>query len=154
MGTLGRLMVSSCMRTATCAKLWRDTKSGLAPEYVLLDSMGRGEKRIPQGAAHSFLRPETAESLFYMYRLTGHEKYRKWGKKLFHAIVEHSKLPGGYGSVKDVNKVPTSKLDEMQSFVMAETFKYLYLLFSSDKALDMGKFVLNTEGHPLRKTSI
>ena len=73
--------------------------------------------------------------------------------------MEHSKLPGGYGSVKvslraelpspnsvqipwlvwhimcqDVNKVPTSKLDEMQSFVMAETFKYLYLLFSSDKA--------------------
>jgi len=139
--------------TASCAKLWKDTKSGLAPEYVLLHPSGDGKKQIPDGGQHSFLRPETAESLFYMYRLTGHTKYRKWGKKLFHAIVEHSKVAGGYASVKDVEQVPTKKMDEMQSFVMAETFKYLYLLFSPAEALDLDRYVLNTEGHPLRVLS-
>ena len=35
---------------------------------------------------------------------------------------------------QDVTVVPTKKMDEMQSFVMAETFKYLYLLFSPNEA--------------------
>eukprot|EP00930_Biecheleria_cincta_P024572 TRINITY_DN17578_c0_g1_i1.p1 TRINITY_DN17578_c0_g1~~TRINITY_DN17578_c0_g1_i1.p1 ORF type:complete len:792 (+),score=146.91 TRINITY_DN17578_c0_g1_i1:186-2561(+) len=136
--------------TASCMHLWKDTKTGLAPEYVLLHQSGNGEKLIEGSGKHSFLRPETAESLFYLYRLTGHNRYRKWGKNLFHAIVEHAKVPGGYASVKDVNKIPTEKMDEMQSFVMAETLKYLYLLFSPPETLDLERFVLNTEGHPFR----
>ncbi len=32
---------------------------------------------------HNLLRPETVESLFYLYRLTGEEKYRKWGWNIF-----------------------------------------------------------------------
>ncbi|CAE7238739.1 MNS3, partial [Symbiodinium necroappetens] len=72
-------------------------------------------------------------------------RYRKWGKKLFRSIVEHSKVAGGYGSVEDVTVVPTKKMDEMQSFVMAETFKYLYLLFSPNEAFDLDRYVLNTE---------
>mmetsp|Transcript_4521 Transcript_4521/g.10560 ORF Transcript_4521/g.10560 Transcript_4521/m.10560 type:complete len:791 (+) Transcript_4521:39-2411(+) len=137
--------------TSTCAHLWLDTKTGLAPEFVYLNKQGDGTTSLPRGASHSFLRPETAESLFYLYRTTGHLRYRKWGKKLFHAIVEHSKVDGGYGSVQDVNVVPTQKMDEMQSFVMAETFKYLFLLFSPAEAFDLDRYVLNTEGHPLRK---
>lgn len=136
--------------TTSCMHLWKDTKTGLAPEYVLLHKSGNGQKYIEDGGKHSFLRPETAESLFYLHRLTGNNKYRKWGKKLFRAIVEHAKVPGGYASVKDVNRIPTEKMDEMQSFVMAETLKYLYLLFSPPETLDLERFVLNTEGHPLR----
>merc|ERR1719235_1936779 len=100
---------------------------------------------------HSFIRPETAETLFYLYRLTGEEKYRSEGESMFRAIVKHTKVPGGYASVRDVNKIPTDKMDEMQSFIMAETFKYLYLLFAPSDALDLKKFVLNTEGHPLQR---
>lgn len=32
----------------------------------------------------------------------------------------------------------------------AETLKYLYLLFSPDSSLDLTRFVLNTEAHPLK----
>ena len=32
---------------------------------------------------HNLLRPETVESLFYLYRLTKDEKYRKWGWNIF-----------------------------------------------------------------------
>ena len=41
--------------------------------------------------------------------------------------------------------------DRMDSFVLAETFKYLYLLFSddSDLIIDMDSFVFTTEGHLL-----
>ena len=37
----------------------------------------------------------------------------------------------------------------MDSFVLAETFKYLYLLFAEeeDLVLDMDDFVFNTEAH-------
>jgi len=37
----------------------------------------------------------------------------------------------------------------MQSFYLAETLKYLYLLFSPDDLLDLSQVVLNTEAHPL-----
>ena len=41
--------------------------------------------------------------------------------------------------------------DRMDSFVVAETFKYLYLLFAddSDLSLDVSNFVFTTEGHLL-----
>ena len=38
----------------------------------------------------------------------------------------------------------------MESFVLAETFKYFYLLYAAPETLDPGAVVLNTEAHPLR----
>lgn len=35
------------------------------------------------------------------------------------------------------------------SYALAETWKYLYLLFSSEDLLPLDKWVFNTEGHPL-----
>lgn len=138
--------------TEGCAQMWTSTKTGLAPEFTpVIPKPPWKFGPLPNEAVHSFIRPETAESLFYLYRLTGKERYRELGKKMFTAIVKHSKVDGGYASVKDVTAVPTEKIDEMQSFILAETFKYLYLLFSPADALDLNKFVLNTEGHPLQK---
>lgn len=38
----------------------------------------------------------------------------------------------------------------MESFFLAETLKYLYLLFDDDKTdIPLDKYVFNTEGHPL-----
>jgi len=142
---------------AGCMELWTSTNSGLAPEYALLSERGAPEpefslKPVSRWTAgrHSFLRPETAESLFYLHRLTGDAKYRRMGKKMLDAIVAHAKVDAGFASVQHVDQVPTQKLDEMQSFVMAETFKYLFLLFSPADALDLDTYVLNTEAHPLR----
>lgn len=139
---------------ASCTELWTSTRSGLGPENRVVHSKAPFDfMEVPQNGAHSFLRPETAESLFYLYRFTGDEKYRTIGANMFRAIVKHAKVDGGFASVKDVNHVPTEKLDEMQSFVMAETFKYLFLLFSPASVLNLDRYVLNTEGHPLRKFS-
>lgn len=38
----------------------------------------------------------------------------------------------------------------MQSFFLAETLKYLYLLFSPPSFMSLDKWVFNTEAHPLR----
>ena len=38
----------------------------------------------------------------------------------------------------------------MESFFLAETLKYLYLLFADDQTiLPLDKWVFNTEAHPL-----
>ena len=44
------------------------------------------------------------------------------------------------------------KKDAMESFFLAETLKYLYLLYAPKTTLDLNKVVFNTEAHPLRRT--
>lgn len=55
----------------------------------------------------------------------------------------------GYAAVKDVRT--SQHEDQMDSFVLSETFKYLYLLFShpEDLPLQVDDFVFTTEAHLL-----
>ena len=39
--------------------------------------------------------------------------------------------------------------DTQQTFWLAETLKYLYLIFSPDDLIPLDKYVLNTEAHPM-----
>ena len=39
---------------------------------------------------------------------------------------------GGFAGIRDVTSTTTAKDDTQQSFWLAETLKYLYLLFRSD----------------------
>jgi len=43
------------------------------------------------------------------------------------------------------------QLDEMESFWLAETLKYFYLLFSTPDVISLDDWVLNTEAHPFRR---
>jgi hypothetical protein len=58
---------------------------------------------------------------------------------------------GGYTSIGNVNNpLDTRPRDMMESFFISETIKYFYLLFSDNRRLiDIDKWVMNTEGHPL-----
>ena len=49
--------------------------------------------------AGNVLRPETVESLYYMWRLTGEQRYREWGWSIFQAFQEHAKGDVGYHSL-------------------------------------------------------
>ncbi len=55
---------------------------------------------------------------------------------------------GGYSGIRDVYNVNAPKDDVQQSFIMAETLKYLWLLFSDDDVLSLDKWGINTEVHP------
>ena len=46
--------------------------------------------------------------------------------------------------------MPVEKEDSMESFWIAETLKYLWLLFGSEKLFSFSEWVLNTEAHPFR----
>ncbi|KAK7007870.1 alpha-1,2-mannosidase [Favolaschia claudopus] len=145
----------------TCVDTYR-TASGLAPEIVhfredidagvgdwyIKGARPRGE--VPVYDARYILRPETVESLFIAYRLTGHPKYREYGWDIFQAIEKHCRVPsGGYASVLNVEEVPVQWEDKMETFLMSETLKYLFLLFSDDTVLPLNEYVFNTEAHPL-----
>ena len=56
---------------------------------------------------------------------------------------------GGYAAVNSVLRTPVVHRDKMDSFWLAETLKYLHLLFGADEDLPLSKWVLNTEAHPL-----
>lgn len=41
---------------------------------------------------HNLLRPETVESLFYMYRFTKDTKYRDWGWEILQSFNKYTKV--------------------------------------------------------------
>ena len=129
----------------TCALAGETTATGLAPEVVLFLPEAR------PGHPFSVLRPEAVESFFYLWRATKDPKWRQHGWNTFIALERHAKVAGGgYSGIRDVTVVPAMKDDSQPSWLLAETFKYLFLLFSEESALDLDEFVLNSEAHPLR----
>lgn len=95
------------------------------------------------------LRPEIIESAYYLYHFTHDPKYLEMGKKYFEDIRKFCKTEYGYAALKDVRT--KEKLPSMESFLFAETFKYLYLLFSPDSTLEFDKVIFTTEAHPLKR---
>ena len=96
------------------------------------------------------LRPEIIESAYYLYHYTGDPRYRAMGREFFADFVRRCRTPVGFAALADVR---TGKQeDSMESYVLAEIFKYYYLLFAGPKALDFDAIVFNTEAHPLRRT--
>ncbi|ERS98665.1 hypothetical protein HMPREF1624_05452 [Sporothrix schenckii ATCC 58251] len=99
---------------------------------------------------HNLQRPETVESLFYMWRITGDVLYREWGWEMFKSFMNYTAVDegGGFTSLTNANVVPPVGRDNMESFWLAETLKYFYLLFSPNDVLPLDKVVINTEAHP------
>lgn len=56
--------------------------------------------------AHNILRPETVESLYYLYWVTGNEGYRDHAWAIFQAFERHCRVDrGGYAGLEDVTDV-------------------------------------------------
>jgi Glycosyl hydrolase family 47 len=107
--------------------------------------------KIMQLVARSYhLRPEIIESTYYLYHYTGDPEYRRMGEKMFDDFVKYCRAEAGYAALADV--ISKQPLDEMQSFVLAETFKYFYLLFAPPETLQFDRVIFNTEAHPLKRT--
>ncbi|KAL4717586.1 hypothetical protein ACJJTC_000735 [Scirpophaga incertulas] len=93
------------------------------------------------------LRPEFLESTYFLHRATGDDHYLYVGKAVLKALQQYTRVPCGYAAVNDVRTRVHE--DRMDSFVLAETFKYLYMLFGEDKNLPikLEDYVLTTEAH-------
>jgi mannosidase alpha-like ER degradation enhancer 2 len=114
---------------------------GLEPE--VLDYR---EMKVVSGEYH--LRPEIIESAYYLHRKTGDARYLEMGRVFLEGLVKHCRTEAGFAAIKDVRTM--EKTDAMESFLFAETLKYLYLLFAPDSAFDLDAHVLTTEAHPLK----
>lgn len=116
-------------------------------------------KNLPKGYTNIddrryILRPEAIESVFILYRITGDEKYREAAWEMFTSINDLTKTEYANAAIPDIT-VPTSKVlakdDRMESFFLAETLKYFYLIFSEPDLVSLDDYVLNTEAHPFRR---
>ncbi|KAG8835874.1 alpha mannosidase-like protein [Serendipita sp. 399] len=95
------------------------------------------------------LRPEFIETTFFLYQATKDPFYLDVGAQVFHDLHERAKTPCGLASISDV--IANTLDDRMESFVLSETLKYLYLLFDESNPLAStdSNIVFTTEGHIL-----
>lgn len=156
--------------TYTCYQMYKQTPTGLAPEIVVFNDPESVEAHrfnskntnwwisptkdfaIKPLDAHNLQRPETVESIMILYHITKDKKYRQWGAEILDNFIKHSCIHCDepnlitYTSLDNMIQIPTKKKDNLESFWIAETLKYLYLLFQDD--FDLTKVVFNTEAHP------
>ncbi|XP_038623279.1 mannosyl-oligosaccharide 1,2-alpha-mannosidase IA isoform X1 [Tachyglossus aculeatus] len=132
----------------TCHESYDRTNVKLGPEAFRFDG-GVEAIATRQNEKYYILRPEVLETYMYMWRLTHDPKYRKWGWEAVEALEKHCRIDGGYSGLRDVYSNHVSHDDVQQSFFLAETLKYLYLLFSDDDLLPLEHWIFNTEAHLL-----
>ena len=123
----------------SCFRMWN--LAGIEPELLDYRSMKIEE-------AGYALRPEIVESAFYLYRFTKDPRYLEMGRVFFDSLVRYCRTEAGYTVLKSV--VTKEKGDLMPSYFLAETLKYLYLLFAPEETIDLATVVFNTEAHPFR----
>lgn len=96
-------------------------------------------------------RPEAIESVFILYRITGDPILLENAWNMFNAIVQHTLTDIAHAALDDCTIAEAPKADRMESFWLAETLKYFYLIFSDPGVISLDEFVFNTEAHPLKR---
>lgn len=99
--------------------------------------------------ANHNLRPEFIESTYFLYKATGDHYYLQVAKKAMRNLQKHCRVSCGFAAINDIRTGKTE--DRMDSFVLSETLKYLYLIFAdpSEIDLDLDTFIFTTEAHLL-----
>ncbi|XP_032905071.1 endoplasmic reticulum mannosyl-oligosaccharide 1,2-alpha-mannosidase isoform X2 [Amblyraja radiata] len=138
----------------TCYQMYAQIETGLSPEIVYFNQNPHNAKDVEVKPAdrHNLLRPETVESLFYMYRFTRDKKYQEWGWEIFQNFNKYTRVDtGGYTSINNVQSSENPEpRDKMESFFLGETLKYFFLLFSDEfNLISLDKYIFNTEAHIL-----
>ena len=112
------------------------------------------------------MRPEFVESVLYLYKATKDPHLLQIGAEVVDSIYYSTKTDCGFATVKNVDDHTIE--DRMESYFLAETIKYLYLLFDQSNfihnqgskgtiiqstagecIIDSGGYVFNTEAHPI-----
>ena len=137
--------------TETCYQMYAQMETGLSAEIAHFNYHDPNSKDlyVKEADRHNLLRPETVESLYYMFKVTHNKKYQEYGWKIFEAFEKYTKIEsGGYSSISDVTNPGNVRFrDKMESFFLAETLKYFYLLFEDSENIDLNKWLINTEAH-------
>lgn len=133
---------------ASCVALFDSQPHGVAPETVVF-SAETGEFQAEE--KRHLLRPETFESLYMMHQVTGDEQYREHAWRLFQNVEANCKRTHGYSGIADVTAETLQPDGRQHSYFLAETAKYLFLLFSEDGfRVNTSSHVFSTEAHPFK----
>ena len=97
------------------------TTFGIEPEEIDYSTM----KIIAPGYE---LRPEIIESAYYLHHFTDNPRYLDMGQTFPDSLVKYCRTDVGFAALPNVET--KEKRDDMESFFLAETLKYLYLLFT------------------------
>jgi len=124
--------------TKTCWGMYKVTATGLSPEIAHFhvaqpaalisdeveprpspaelsedpEAEWRKDFDIHSNDVHNLQRPETVESLFYMWRITGEEKYREWGWEMFEAFERWTLLEEDGDAGRADEEVPAGETKE------------------------------------------
>ena len=110
----------------TCVQMYARTPTGLAPEITHFPLSGLAKRKggggmglvavgggvsvfgdvlVKDKDSHNLLRPETVESLWVLWRVTGESEWRDAGWRMWQAWERHARVDdGGYASLKSVTK--------------------------------------------------
>lgn len=142
--------IDPAVRThAAFFSVWK--RYGFTPEGFNLATL-----TIQQGQKSYPLRPELIESTYLLYKATRDPRYLDAGRDMVASLQYGTRCPCGYCHISDVEF--HKKEDHMESFFLAETVKYLWLLFDlavgPDNLVENGpyKYIFSTEGHLLPAT--
>ncbi|KAK0607560.1 hypothetical protein LWI29_016744 [Acer saccharum] len=142
--------IDPAIRThAAFFSVWK--RYGFTPEGFNLATLTvqHGQKSYP-------LRPELIESTYWLYKATRDPRYLAAGRDMIASLQFGARCPCGYCHISDVEF--HKKEDHMESFFLAETVKYLWLLFDlavgKENLVENGpyKYIFSTEGHLLPAT--
>jgi mannosyl-oligosaccharide alpha-1,2-mannosidase len=80
--------------------------------------------------------------VFILYRITGERVYQDTAWRMFENIRRQCRTNTSFAGTSDVNTPGAEKVDTSESFWMAETLKYFYLIFSEPDLISLDEFVL------------
>ncbi|KAG2465321.1 EDEM3 protein, partial [Polypterus senegalus] len=141
------LLLSVHMHNPTVSvRGWMDSLLAFFPGLQVL----RGDLK-PAIETHEMLYQVTKKHKF-LPEATGDPHYLRVGKSIVDSLNGHARVPCGFAAVQDV-RTGTHE-DRMDSFFLAEMFKYLFLLFSekADLPFNIDDYVFTTEAHLLPVT--
>ena len=139
----------------TCYQIYNRNPTHLGTEIVRFTA---DHQMYPsKGAFHYIMRPEVMEGFFYMSRFHP-EEYKEWsdlGWSLFEAMEKYLKVENGWTGLTDATILNSARTKKMESFFVAETLKYAFLIAADDPKIaqtqvPLDEWVFNTEAHPLR----
>lgn len=147
-GTVGQVPIDQPAITLPPRPVKPVTHEEYVQNVIASEGLPPGFTRI--GDKRYILRPEAIESVWYMYRITGDPIWQEKGWKMWKAVAKHTRSQVANTAVDGVNNKhgTTTPIDSMESFWLAETLKYYYLLYSAPDLISLDDWVLNTEAHP------
>ena len=100
----------------------------LMPEYISIPHFQSKEFALAKGIGPGYpLRPEFIESTYFLHRVTQEDIFLEIAEEFLDNLETKTKVPCGFAAILDVGTM--SKENKMDSFMLAETLKYLYLIF-------------------------